>query len=203
MSALKNLKFLLFVLAVFLSGCLPSAKEGTPQEVESPLLVFLVRHAEKADNSMETDSRLTEEGILRAVELARTLADAEINFVHSSDFIRTRNTASPLAGQLDLEIELYDTSHLHQLADTIKARGGRHLVVGHSNTTPALVEILGGQPGLPIVEATEYDRLYILTIQNDEVSTVLLRYGKPFSSLPSSISASSLEVPQTSGSALN
>lgn len=203
MTALKNLKFLLIVLTVLLSGCQLSIKERSPQEVKGPLLVFLVRHAEKAEDSMEMDSRLTEEGTHRAVELARILADAEIDFVHSSDYIRTRNTAAPLAELLELEIELYDTSDLHKLADTIKARGGRHLVVGHSNTTPILVEILGGQPGLPIVEATEYDRLYILSITNDEVNTVLLRYGKPFSSFPSSISASSLEVPQTSGSALN
>ncbi len=203
MSAPRTLKSLMFFLPIFLSACLPSTKDRAMQEKQSPLVVFLVRHAEKADDSMEIDSRLTEKGTLRAAELARILADAEIDFVHSSDYIRTRNTAAPLAELLELEIELYDTSDLHKLADTIQARRGRHLVVGHSNTTPALVEILGGQPGLPIVEATEYDRLYILTFLNDEVNTVLLRYGKPFSSLPSSISASSLEVPQTSGSALN
>jgi hypothetical protein len=65
------------------------------------------------------------------------------------------------------------------------------------------VELLGGDPGYPIEELNEYDRLYILTIGKGKVNTVLLRYGKPFSSLPSSISASSLVVPQTSGSALN
>jgi hypothetical protein len=66
-----------------------------------------------------------------------------------------------------------------------------------------MVEILGGEPGPAIVEATEYDRLYMLTISKGEVNTVLLRYGKSCSSEPSSISASSLLVPQTSGSALN
>ena len=203
MSKLRNLKSLLFLMAIFLSGCLPSTKEGTKQEEKGPLVVFLVRHAEKATDSMEKDSQLTEEGYIRATELARTLADAEIGYVHSSDYIRTRNTAAPVADLFELEMELYATSDLHDLADTIKARGGRHLVVGHSNTTPAMVEILGGKPGVPIVEATEYDRLYILTITNDEVNTVLLRYGKPCSSELSSISASSLLVPHTSGSALN
>jgi phosphohistidine phosphatase SixA len=203
MSKPSKLKFLLFIMAVFLSGCQPSTKEDTKHEEQGPLVVFLVRHAEKDALSMEKDSRLTEEGYIRAAELARTLADSEIGYVHSSDFIRTRNTAAPVADLFGLEMELYDTSDLHDLADTILARGGRHLVVGHSNTTPALVEILGGRPGVPIVEATEYDRLYILTITSDEVNTVLLRYGGSSSSDPSKISASSLFVPQISGSALN
>jgi len=203
MVKLRNLKSLLFFMAIFLSGCLPSTKEGTKQEVQDPIVIFLVRHAEKTIVSMEKDSHLTEEGYIRAAELARTLADAEIGYVHSSDYIRTRNTAAPVADLFELEIVLYETSMLLDLADTIKARKGRHLVVGHSNTTPALVEILGGNPGVPIVEETEYDRLYILTIIDDEVNTVLLRYGESSSSAASSSIASSLLVPQTSGSALN
>ena len=92
---------------------------------------------------------------------------------------------------------------LLDLADTIKARGGRHLVVGHSNTTPAMVEILGGDSGSPIVEEYEYDRLYVVSITGNKVNTVLLRYGESSSSEASSSIASSLLVPQTSGSALN
>lgn len=203
MAKLGKLRILLVSAIIISSGCVPTTKEGVKQEKQSPLVVFLVRHAEKDAESMEKDSRLTEEGYIRAADLARTLADTEIDYVHSSDFIRTRNTAAPVADMFGLEMELYATSHLHDLADTLKARGGRHLVVGHSNTTPALVEILGGKPGLPIVEATEYDRLYVLSIINDKVETILLRYGKPCSSLPSKISASSLEVPQISASALN
>lgn len=203
MAKLRNLKSLLFLMAIFLSGCLPSTNEGTKQEVQDPLVIFLVRHAEKDVESMEKDSHLTEEGYLRAAELARTLADAEIEYVHSSDFIRTRNTAAPVAVLFGLEIELYETSMLLDLADTIKARGGRHLVVGHSNTTPAMVEILGGDSGSPIVEEYEYDRLYVVSITGNKVNTVLLRYGESSSSEASSSIASSLLVPQTSGSALN
>ena len=135
--------------------------------------------------------------------LARTLADAEIEYVHSTDLIRTRNTAVPVAALFGLELELYANSGLHDLAEKLQTLGGRHLVVGHSNTTPMLVEILGGEPGLPIIEATEYDRLYVLTISKGEVNTVLLRYGESCSSELNKISASSLLVPQTSGSALN
>ena len=62
----------------------------------------------------------------------------------------------------------------------MRKTGGRHLVVGHSNTTPSVVELLGGDPGSKI-EKTEYDRLYIVTIGADgAVSTLLIRYGAPY-----------------------
>lgn len=200
MEKLIRFKVLTIIMGIVLWGCVPASKEEGKSEEVSSLMVFLVRHAEKVDHSRDPD--LSPEGYLRADDLACALADAEIKQVHSSDFIRTRNTAAPVAELFGLEIELYDPSDLHALAETLRAKGGRHLVVGHSNTTAALVEILGGAPGGAIEEETEYDRLYILTIGKDGVKTVLLRYGKPCSSLPRSISASSRLVPQTKGSAL-
>ena len=62
----------------------------------------------------------------------------------------------------------------------MKFRGtpGRYLVVGHSNTTPDLVNRLGGDPGATIDEESEFDRLYVLVLHPDgSVVTVLLRYG--------------------------
>ncbi|NIT87109.1 MAG: hypothetical protein GWM92_07640, partial [Gemmatimonadetes bacterium] len=50
------------------------------------------------------------------------------------------------------------------MARRLRGSPGRHLVVGHSDTTPRLVTLLGGEPGPPIVEAREYDRLYVLTL---------------------------------------
>jgi len=196
-----SLHVMILSALVFLMGCTPASDRGTPGNEGDPLVVFLVRHAEKVDQSQNPD--LSRDGYQRAEELACVLADADIERVHSSDFIRTRLTAVPVAEKYGLEIELYDQNDLLPFADLLKAAGGRHLVVGHSTTTPALVAILGGDPGSKIKEENEYDRLYILTISLGKVNTILLRYGKPCSSLPSSISASSLVVPQTSGSALN
>lgn len=194
-------KVSVLAMGVFLWGCISTPDREQSANENDKLVVFLVRHAEKVDHSIDPD--LSEDGYLRADDLARTLADASIEQVHSSGFIRTRETARPLATLIGLEIELYNPKDLYTIADQLKAAGGRHLVVGHSNTTPALVEILGGDPGSPIEEENEYDRLYILTITKDAVSTVLLRYGKPCSSLPNNISASSLEIPQIAASALN
>lgn len=148
-----------------------SSAEGT--------VLFLVRHAEKAAEPPE-DPPLTAEGRRRADVLAGLLADAGLDAVWSTDYERTRATAAPVAEGQGLGVELYDPRDLAVLAATLRDRGGRALVVGHSNTTPALVEALGGEPGPPIDEAAEYDRLYVLTLTRNGPVTTLLRFGRPF-----------------------
>jgi len=54
---------------------------------------------------------------------------------------------------------VYDPKNLPKLVEQLKGKRGRHLVVGHSDTTPAMVELLGGDPGSKINDESEYDRL--------------------------------------------
>ncbi|MCI5047751.1 MAG: histidine phosphatase family protein [Aquisalinus sp.] len=149
----------------------PAGLSATPS-VETT--VYLVRHAEKQAGA---NPSLTEAGETRADQLAERLADAELQYIHSTNYKRTLETAAPVAQELGLEVQLYDPRDLPAFARQLKEQGGRHLVVGHSNTTPALVSALGGDPGTPIDEKSEYDRLYIVTFYADStVSTDLQRY---------------------------
>ena len=50
--------------------------------------VFVTRHAEKADTSR--DAELSDAGRSRAAYLAKLLQDADVEYVHSTDFKRTR-----------------------------------------------------------------------------------------------------------------
>jgi broad specificity phosphatase PhoE len=164
------------LLITLLLGCVPIEAAVPDKTVQVPLTAFLVRHAEKVDSSR--DPELSPEGKQRAAALAVVLVDAGIEYLHSSDYIRTRDTAAPLANASGLEVNLYDPSDLLGLADALRAKGGKHLVVGHSNTTPVLAELLGASPGAPIDEATEFDRLYVVTAGKDgTVQSSLLRYG--------------------------
>jgi len=138
-------------------------------------VVFLVRHAEKTE--AKDDPALSAAGRQRSRQLANLLSDAGIDHIYSTDFNRTRETASPIAGMTGLDVELYTWENPASLALSLKQGGKRNLVVGHSNTTTELVTLLGGDPGTEIEESSEYDRLYILMITSSGVTTLLIRYG--------------------------
>lgn len=138
-------------------------------------MIFLVRHADKETTGSDPD--LSPDGRRRARMLAGLLKDADLGNVHSTDFNRTRNTAKPAAEVAGVAVLIYDPADLSGLAAILQATGGRHLVVGHSNTTTKMVELLGGDPGSPIDDASEFDRLYVLSLSpGGVVQTVLLRY---------------------------
>jgi len=141
---------------------------------EQAVVVYLVRHAEKVDDSR--DPALNHVGKERATLLARMLHDAGVTHVWSTDYLRTQHTARPLAVAAGLSVTSYDPRDLPGFAAKLRSSAGRHLVVGHSNTTPQLVQALGGDPGTPIDDG-EYDRLYVVTIAGGTVTTSLLRFG--------------------------
>ena len=138
--------------------------------VEAGTTVWLVRHAEKVDSTPA--SGLTAEGTTRACGLAHQLQSAGIETIHSSDYRRTRDTAAPVAERLGLEVSLYDPRKLEQIAATLREAGGVHLVVGHSNTTPQLVRLLGGEA--TDMDESVYHRLYRVTLDGERVETLLL-----------------------------
>jgi phosphohistidine phosphatase SixA len=151
---------------------------GQSNPGEGLTTIYLVRHAERADDH-PSDPTLTPAGSERARELARVLEDVPLDAIHSTDYRRTRLTAAPLAEEKGLEVELYDPSGpgMDELGRTLRASGGYHLVVGHSNTTPALVDALGGASVSPVAE-DEYDRLYVVVLGPEgTVTSSLLRFG--------------------------
>lgn len=169
----------LCVIAALACGWVAPSTIAEP-ELSEPALIFLVRHAEK--QTAGDDPALTGAGLQRANELARLLSKSGVVAVYSTDFARTRDTAAPLAEQLGLQVTLYDWDQMDALAAELKTPGRRSLVVGHSDTTPELVRLLGGEPGAAIDESGEYDRLYVVRIEPDgTVTTDLRRYGKPHS----------------------
>ena len=141
-------------------------------------VVYLVRHAERHEDGT-SDPPLSEIGWHRAALLAETLRDAGLTHIHTTDFKRTRATGRPTADRTGLDMATYDPRDLAGFAQRLRSTPGRHLVLGHSNTTPELVAALGGEAGTPIAEM-EYDRLYIVTVTEAGVSTTLVRFGERF-----------------------
>lgn len=133
-------------------------------------VVYLVRHAEKmADGT--SDPKLSDEGKARVCNLQGFFADKGLTHVLSSDYHRTRDTATPLAKSLGLKVEEYDPKHQVVLAMMLKNKPGTYLIVGHSNTLPELSLVLGGDDIGPWGEQ-EYDRFFELRFTGGEVKTM-------------------------------
>ena len=144
---------------------------------ESPITVFLVRHAEKETSG--ADPSLTEAGRARAESLAALLADAGITAIFSSEFKRTQETAAPLAKRLGLTVTVVPGKEIDALLSKVRtlAPDGRALVVGHSNTVPELARRLTRVKVAELTDA-DYDRLYVATFSKDgQGEVLLLHYG--------------------------
>ena len=169
------MKMISILLALALSACVqlnhetaPAAKYAAQHEI------YLVRHAEKQTGD---NPALTDAGKARAETLAELLSDKGLTEIYSTDYKRTLQTAAPIAERSRLEVQLYDASDLEAFAEVLKSKPGVLLVVGHSNTTPPLAAALGGDPGTPIVESTEYDRLYVIDLSGDAPVSRIDRFG--------------------------
>lgn len=140
-------------------------------------VIYLVRHAEKAKEEGE-DPLLTTEGQARATRLGSILREAGIERVYSTVYQRTQLTAKPTADILGKGINLYDARDLDSFAKQLKNGDERGiLVVGHSNTTPTLVNALIDQQAFTMIEESEYGNLYRVTIpKNGEGKATLLTY---------------------------
>ncbi|WP_158638062.1 phosphoglycerate mutase family protein [Shewanella donghaensis] len=142
--------------------------------------LFLVRHGEKLTGD---NPDLSEQGRNRALTLANTLSAVDLDSVFSTDYKRTQQTALPTAQSQSLAVTSYNPRDLASFAKQLhQSPHSEILIVGHSNTTPKLVELLGGNPGTDINEKNEFDRLYIVSIYYSAntippvVTTVLLKY---------------------------
>lgn len=141
---------------------------------------YLVRHAEKLSDGSK-DPQLTNLGQSRAQNLAHILAGAGIKHVYATAYQRTLMTAKPLADYLAIEVTTYDPNDLVSLAETLKLLGDNVLIVGHSNTTPLLTQLISGKAVVELTE-TDYDYIFQVVIQGQHTTLNILKSLPPQSS---------------------
>ena len=157
---------------------IPSA--GAAQD--GPSLVVLVRHAERAAEPAD-DPPLTEFGRARAAALAAAVAHAPPSAIIVSSRKRTMETAAPTATKFGVTptvvaLEGGTAAHIAAVAEAVRKQRGVVLVVGHSNTIPAIVKALGG-PVLPDICDATFTLLYSLVPARDgrAAQLVMSQYG--------------------------
>jgi broad specificity phosphatase PhoE len=136
---------------------------------DAPLTVYVVRHAEKAAEP-GSDPALSVEGQARAQALADSLKGAGVDAVIVTQFRRTATTGAVVAQAAKLTPQVVPAAadvktHAEAVAAAVRKQpaGSTVLVVGHSNTVPAIIAALGG-PRMPDLCDAEYDNLFVLTV---------------------------------------
>jgi broad specificity phosphatase PhoE len=147
--------------------------------------IVVVRHAEKQAEG--ADPELTQAGEARADSLAGLLRDAPVSAVLVTQYRRTVLTAAPvIEGHAPETVRLpVSSDEIQEHADLIRDRiladyaGATVLVVGHSNTVPAIVESFGPWT-VEALSESDYDRLFVINHRPETRSSLIrARYGAP------------------------
>lgn len=150
--------------------------------------IYFVRHAERS-NEPAADPVLNEAGIARSQALARMLEKAEIKAIYTSQFRRAIQTAEPLAAQLGITVapqtmtsspsnprEVSEESLQQIINEIYKHSGESLLVIGHTNTIPQVIKMLGGD-AVPAIDEQAYDDLFIVTLyEKGKAKVIRLKY---------------------------
>ncbi|HYO54991.1 phosphoglycerate mutase family protein [Archangium sp.] len=139
----------------------------TPRTATAQPIVYLVRHAEKVDDS--PNARLSDAGHARARKLARMLRDVKVTHVFVTDRERTQQTVAPLLEQSKAtRVVVPAKESTAQVPQKLQALGSSDVavVVNHSNLIPALWKALGCTPDITLGEQ-EYDRLLVVLPAKD------------------------------------
>ena len=144
----------------------PSASAQAP--------LFVVRHAEKAEGGDAKDPDLSEQGRARATRLAEMLRDAGITSIFVTELKRTQQTAEPLAKAAHAPVEIVTAKDPAALVAKVTAKKESALIVGHSNTVPEIIKLLGVQITVSLRE-TDYDNLFVV-IRDPEPRLLRLHY---------------------------
>jgi phosphohistidine phosphatase SixA len=159
------------------------------QDDFKPKTVFLIRHAEKEDEPRQ-DPPLKKEGVARSQELARLLSGAGIKAIYTSQFTRTKQTAEPLAAKLGLTATAIslksNPSNPRQIAEestaevvnkVLQGAGENVLVIGHSNSIPDVIKMLGGDV-VPTIDEQKFNDLFVVTVYaKGKAKVTQMKYG--------------------------
>ncbi len=166
----KGAAALLFLLSL---ASYPGCRSDPPTEPVTT--VFVVRHAEKAENG--TDPDLSEMGQARARQLRDMLSALPVSALYATEFRRTQQTLSPLAEDRGLPVNQIPAAGTGELVTAIQShRGGVIVAAGHSNTVPSIVNLLAGTDYQDLDEQ-DYDNLFVVLVGDFGAKVLQLKFA--------------------------
>ena len=170
--------FLLFLTGFFFLACTSTdssadgAGTNAQEDARSTTTLYLVRHGE-TDGPSSGNPNLSETGRQRAERLTREIGK-RVDAVYSTNYLRTQQTATPTAEAYGLEVRSYDPGNMKKTVDQILRDhpNGRVLIVGHSNTTPDMLNVLTKSRQYSDISHDDYANLYEVKIKRSGKTTV-------------------------------
>jgi broad specificity phosphatase PhoE len=157
---------ILLILVMFFSSCTTT--------------YYVVRHGEKEAQAanMSSDVSLSPEGSERAHALKHALKNKHIQYIYSTNTIRTKSTARPLAETLGVNLETYDARDTGFVTQVKKRGKGNAVIVGHSNTVDDIVNSFLGKTILQDLPETSYGDLFIIKRKGKKYTYTRSHFGK-------------------------
>lgn len=139
--------------------------------------VWVVRHAEKdKKNPEDKDPNLSDEGRIRAGDLATFLKKTKFDVAFSTPYKRTHQTLDSL-----IIPKVINYNDPKSLVDSVKKNyaGKMIIVAGHSNTILEIIEAFGGKRPKEMLTEDDYDYIFRLTIKDDKAKVKMDQFGRP------------------------
>lgn len=145
---------------------------------------IILRHAEKdttvaGSQMMQADPLLNTKGQERAQSIIRKFKKYKISKIYSTNYNRTKSTVLPLANSIGLSINNYDPKQLKSFANELKAQANESktiLIVGHSNTSPRLVNMLLGKDEYKDLDESVYNQYWLVKINGQHKRAKVIFY---------------------------
>jgi phosphohistidine phosphatase SixA len=152
------------------------------QAQAQPTLVVVVRHAEAAAEPQD-DPALSAAGAQRAQALATHLENAKLSAIVTTQLRRTQETAAPTALKFGIQPQVVaarrgeSEAHIAEVVALVRQLTGGVLVVGHSNTVPAIVGALSGTTVVPLCHGS-HSHLFMVSLSAAANPVRQLRVGQ-------------------------
>ena len=172
----KNLRVNIFILIFISAGISGCKKDKKVKEDAIVSTYYLIRHAEKDRTNPENiDPELNQDGLGRAIRWAEVFETIDLDVIYSTNYERTSMTAAPTSVKKNIDIKYYTPDEIDIEAFKEENLGKNILIVGHSNTTPDLVNKLLENYKYQDMEDTDNSSLYIVRFIDDEVTDIQLK----------------------------
>ena len=145
----------------------------------SESVYYFIRHAEKDRSSPENKNpELNQQGKIRALNWLYFFRDIPLKKIYSTNYNRTIQTVKQIAEEKNITISYYSPENIDVENFKKQNKNMSILVVGHSNTTPELVNLIIGENKFEKMNDNDNSSLFVIRelAGNVTVERIITKY---------------------------